>query len=206
MTRRGAELRAHIVDVAKSVFLESGFERTSMDTVAARAETSKRSLYAHFPTKDALFLAIVDRSDELFRDRLSSPEQYAAEPGEAATLFCGRFLQILSWEPVMRTCRIAIAEADRLPEAASQLYEVFFGTATERLAAYLSKQYDVSAEQGTALATSMLSTVAYPAVVRALFGVEEPHELHEPEATIESEVDLSAIRRAVGSVLRSAGF
>jgi AcrR family transcriptional regulator len=206
MARRGAELRAHIVDVAKSVFLESGFERTSMDTVAARAETSKRSLYAHFPTKDVLFLAIVDRSDELFRDRLSSPEQYAAEPAEAVTLFCGRFLQILSWTPVLRTCRIAIAEADRLPEAAAQLYEVFFGTAAERLAAYLAKRYDVSAEQGATLATSMLSTVAYPAVIRALFGVEEPRELSEHEAATESEVDLPAIRRAVDSVLRSAGF
>jgi hypothetical protein len=33
--------------VAKDVFLETGYERASMDAVAARAGTSKRSLYAH---------------------------------------------------------------------------------------------------------------------------------------------------------------
>jgi AcrR family transcriptional regulator len=206
MARRGAELRAHILDVAKAAFLESGYERTSMDAVAARAETSKRSLYAYFPTKDALFLAVVDRSDELFRDRISSPEQYAAAPAEAAALFCGRFLQIVSWGPVMRTCRLAITEADRLPVAASQLYEVFFGTATELLAAHISKHYDVSAERGRSLATSMLSAIAYPAVLRALFGVDELPEIPASEVEIAAAVDLPAIRVAVDAVLRGAGL
>jgi TetR/AcrR family transcriptional regulator of autoinduction and epiphytic fitness len=210
MARRGAELRAHILDVAKAAFLESGYERTSMDAVAARAETSKRSLYAHFPTKDVLFLAVVDRSDELFRNRLSSPEQYAAEPAEAAARYCGRFVEILSWPPVIRTCRLVITESDRLPAAAAQLYEVFFGTATERLATYLAKQYGLSAEQGDALATSMLSVVAYPAMLRALFGVEAPREPHgsgaENVAEIGAEVDMPAIRSAVDAALRGAGI
>jgi AcrR family transcriptional regulator len=214
MARRGAELRAHILDEAKAAFLESGYERTSMDAVAARAETSKRSLYAHFPTKDVLFLAVVDRSDELFRNRLSSPERYAAEPAEAAARYCGRFVEILSWPPVIRTCRLVITESDRLPAAAAQLYEVFFGTATERLATYLAKQYGLSAEQGDALATSMLSVVAYPAMLRALFGVEAPRELHksgaeneaENESEIEAEVDMPAIRNAVDAALRGAGI
>ena len=61
MARRGQALREHILDTAKLAFLEGGFERTSMDAIAARAETSKRSLYAHFPTKDALFLAVLER-------------------------------------------------------------------------------------------------------------------------------------------------
>ena len=56
--RAGAELRRHILFVAKDVFLEAGYERASMDTVAARAGTSKRSLYAHFESKDKLFLAV----------------------------------------------------------------------------------------------------------------------------------------------------
>src|ERR1700704_2001960 len=36
---------------------QRNFERASMDVVAARAETSKRSLYAHFESKEKLFLA-----------------------------------------------------------------------------------------------------------------------------------------------------
>src|SRR5450755_3901656 len=44
MARRGDKLREHILWIAKEVFLEMGFERASMDLVARRAETSKRSL------------------------------------------------------------------------------------------------------------------------------------------------------------------
>jgi AcrR family transcriptional regulator len=43
-----------------------GFERASMDLVAERAATSKRSLYAHFKSKDKLFLAIADLVRALF--------------------------------------------------------------------------------------------------------------------------------------------
>ena len=67
---RGEQLRRHILFAAKDVFLETGYERASMDTVAARAGTSKRSLYAHFESKDKLFLAVLDFVRELYLGRL----------------------------------------------------------------------------------------------------------------------------------------
>src|SRR6184192_1078373 len=97
MARRGEALREHILDSAKLAFLVDGFERTSMDAIAARAETSKRSLYAHFPTKDALFLAVIERVRALFGARMHTPTQYADEPAEAVVRYCGRFLQLLRW-------------------------------------------------------------------------------------------------------------
>src|ERR1700743_2691719 len=97
--RRGAELRRHILFAAKDVFLSQGYERASMDAVAARAGTSKRSLYAHFESKDKLFLAVLELIGELYLDRLRTPAAYAADPPEAVTLFCGRFLQLMAWEP-----------------------------------------------------------------------------------------------------------
>jgi AcrR family transcriptional regulator len=46
MSKRGLELREHMLYAAKNVFLEVGFERASMDVIAARAKTSKRTLSA----------------------------------------------------------------------------------------------------------------------------------------------------------------
>src|ERR1700746_120749 len=112
--RRGEQLRRHILFVAKDVFLETGYERASMDTVAMRAETSKRSLYAHFESKDKLFLAVLDLIRELYLSALKTPDAYAADPAAAVTLFCGRFLQLMVWEPQVRTSRLSIAEAERL--------------------------------------------------------------------------------------------
>jgi AcrR family transcriptional regulator len=201
MARRGAELREHILDTAKWAFLESGFERTSMDAVATRARTSKRSLYAYFPTKAELFLAVVDRVRDLFRGRILTPDRYADDPAEAAALFCGRFLQMLCWAPILQTCRMGITEAERLPEAAAQLYEALFGTATDRLAAYLSGQYGLDAAAGEALAARLLGMVVYPFRPRALFGVGELREDLPDAASIDADVDMTAIRRATLLVL-----
>ncbi|CAN5502616.1 hypothetical protein BH10PSE3_BH10PSE3_05020 [soil metagenome] len=52
--------RAKILESAKGLFLEFGFERTSMDEISARAAVSKTTLYAHFSDKTELFLAVVD--------------------------------------------------------------------------------------------------------------------------------------------------
>jgi AcrR family transcriptional regulator len=201
MARRGDALRKHILEVAKDAFLESGFERTSMDAVAARAETSKRSLYAHFPTKDALFLAVIDRVHDLFGGRMQTPEHYAADPVEAAALFCGRFLQMLGWAPVLLTCRMGIAEAERLPDAAAQLHEVFFGTTTDRLAAYLGDRYGLDAAEGATLAARLLGTTIYPTFPMALFGLGKLRDTIPDEGSIESDVDMTAIRRATEATL-----
>ena len=145
MARRGTELREHILLAAKDVFLEMGFERTSMDVVAARAATSKRSLYAHFESKDKLFLAVVDLVRELYLGRLKTPGDYGEDTADAVVLFCGRFLQLLLWEPALRTCRLGIAEADRLPEASARYYDTFFDATHERLATFLTERYQLEA-------------------------------------------------------------
>jgi TetR/AcrR family transcriptional regulator, regulator of autoinduction and epiphytic fitness len=205
VARRGAELREHILTAAKDAFLESGFERTSMDAVAARAQTSKRSLYAHFPTKDVLFLAVIERVHDLFRGRMQTPGHYASDPAEATALFCGRFLQMLGWAPILQTCRMGITEAGRLPEAAAQLYDVFFGTASTRLAAYLCEQYGLDPAAAADLAAQCLGMTVYPALPQALFGIGELCEDMPSDSAIETDVDMTAIRRATGSVLPRRG-
>lgn len=56
--------RLQILDAAETLFAENGFETTSMDTISARAEVSKRTVYNHFATKDELFQAIMIRMFE----------------------------------------------------------------------------------------------------------------------------------------------
>ncbi|GAB2982335.1 hypothetical protein LWP59_16715 [Amycolatopsis acidiphila] len=52
---------------------------------------------------------------------------------EAVTLLCGRFLQLMVWEPQVRTCRLSIAEAERLPGSSNAYFEAMFANAYERL-------------------------------------------------------------------------
>jgi AcrR family transcriptional regulator len=201
MARRGDELREHILRTAKDVFLETGFERASMDVVATRAATSKRSLYAHFESKDKLFLAVVDLVRELYLDKLKTPADYSADTAEAVVLFCGRFVQMLLWGPALRTCRLGIAEADRLPAASARYYDAIFQSTQERLATFLGKQRRLTPAASARIAEELLGRAAYPLFVRALFGVDELRDEWPDESSITADLDLGPIRKTVAALL-----
>ena len=55
MTTLSARKKAAIVDAAIDMFQKNGFQGTSMDAIAQLAEVSKRTVYNHFPSKQALF-------------------------------------------------------------------------------------------------------------------------------------------------------
>ena len=52
--------RRTIMDVARSAFLQDGFLKASMRGVATATGTSLGNLYNYFPSKDALFVAVVE--------------------------------------------------------------------------------------------------------------------------------------------------
>lgn len=201
MARRGEELREHILFTAKDVFLETGFERASMDTLAARAATSKRTLYAHFESKDKLFLAVVDLVRKLYLDRLRTPAEYSEDDAEAVVLYCGRFLQMLLWEPTVRMCRLGIAEAERLPEASARYHEAIFDSAHRRLADHLGLRYGLPPADCARIAHELVGRTLHPRFLRALFGTEELLERRPETEAIAADVDLVPIRAAVAALL-----
>ena len=63
MTRKKRDTsrkRAELVAAAIEAFQAEGYDNTSMDRIAEVAGASKRTLYNHFPSKEALFSAVVD--------------------------------------------------------------------------------------------------------------------------------------------------
>jgi AcrR family transcriptional regulator len=57
---RGQATRAHLIEVATRLFATHGYDGTSIDTVLAESGVSRGSLYHHFQSKDALFLAVLE--------------------------------------------------------------------------------------------------------------------------------------------------
>jgi AcrR family transcriptional regulator len=58
--------RERIVHTAYQLFTRRGVRAVSMDEVIARATVAKATLYRHFPTKDDLVLAVLERRDQLW--------------------------------------------------------------------------------------------------------------------------------------------
>lgn len=82
-TRRARYDRASLLDVAVRVFLERGYDGTSMADLAQAAGITKSSFYHHVPSKEALLQAACDRAlDALDRVRRSLPAGHAIEQFE----------------------------------------------------------------------------------------------------------------------------
>jgi AcrR family transcriptional regulator len=56
-----AERREQLIEVARTVFAERGFDGASVEEIAARAEVSKPVVYEHFGGKEGLYAVVVDR-------------------------------------------------------------------------------------------------------------------------------------------------
>lgn len=56
-----ADRREQLITVSRSLFALRGFEGTSVEEIAARAEVSKPAVYEHFGGKEGLYAVVVDR-------------------------------------------------------------------------------------------------------------------------------------------------
>src|SRR5512145_2498415 len=59
--RRGEHTRERILDAAEALFADRGFEGTALRDVAGRVGIRTPSLYNHFPSKEALYTAVLER-------------------------------------------------------------------------------------------------------------------------------------------------
>ncbi|MDH7795580.1 MULTISPECIES: TetR/AcrR family transcriptional regulator [unclassified Beijerinckia] len=115
-----------IIAAAAELFLRQGFLGTSMDEIAAAANVSKQTVYAHFQSKEALFLDIVrgmtGRAGDELQEQVSDPA--ADVPIEQFLLdFATRQLSIVVTPRLLQLRRLVIAEAGRFPELGRALHE-----------------------------------------------------------------------------------
>jgi TetR/AcrR family transcriptional regulator, fatty acid metabolism regulator protein len=87
--------RSRILDAALEVFSLKGYHDTRVDEIVELSETSKGSVYFHFPNKQRLFLALVDKFADLLERRvieaISKEEQGIARVQAALEAVLGTF-------------------------------------------------------------------------------------------------------------------
>ena len=106
------EKRAAVLEAAKRLFVEQGYNGTSMDQVAATAGVSKLTVYGHFGDKDSLFREAV----RLRCQEVLPAELYQAAPGtsvsEALLAIARRHAQLMTspetigvWRAISSDCQ-----------------------------------------------------------------------------------------------------
>ncbi|MBN6150615.1 TetR/AcrR family transcriptional regulator [Xanthomonas sp. AmX2] len=113
--------RLAILDAAMAEFRAHGFDGTSMDRVAAAAGASKRTVYNHFPSKDALFVEIVRHLWQRGISEVSLAYSPARPLREQLVELLLQKLRMLDDAAFVDLSRVAIAEAMRSPEHARDI-------------------------------------------------------------------------------------
>ncbi|MCW5688378.1 MAG: TetR/AcrR family transcriptional regulator [Pseudolabrys sp.] len=134
--------RRQILDGARKVFLDRGFDAASMMDIAKAAGVSKGTLYVYFKDKDDLFDGMVRGECVMQLDGVFDfdPNDHDVEAvllrrGKAFVKALGNPQRLSSW-------RTVIAVAERMPEVGRKLYESGPARGVASLAAYLKAQTD----------------------------------------------------------------
>ncbi|MET0241079.1 MAG: TetR/AcrR family transcriptional regulator [Sphingobium sp.] len=146
-TRKEAEQRhAEMLETALDMFLEKGFEQTTIDAIASTLGMTKRTIYARYEDKAALFKAAVQQAIERWimpDETLASLETDDLE-GSLFAIARMRVAHVLTPQG-MKMQRILAAEAYRFPEIFTAAYDQGSKPVIAFLAGLLQRHHDAGA-------------------------------------------------------------
>lgn len=122
-TRLTDRKRAAILDAAVAEFRAAGYEATSMDRIAASAGVSKRTVYNHFPSKEALFTHILEAMFERGHGELELPFRADLPLRPQLLELVRRKLRLVHDPYFVDLSRVAIAAGMQFPELARAMIE-----------------------------------------------------------------------------------
>ena len=180
-----------ILDGARKVFLANGFDAASMNDITREAGVSKGTVYSHFPSKNALFAAVIREDKRQQAEQLSIYDDPEG-PIELVLPRIGFALMDLVLEPAhIAQTRIVAAVAPKFPEIGRAFYEAGPQYGHRRFAAFLERRaargelviddFEIAAEQFFNLAQGVLFK-------KMLFAAQPKPPRAEIQATVDAAV------------------
>src|SRR5215210_2176943 len=142
-TQARTQLRhERILDAALSVFSSRGYRDASVDEVAEAAETSKGGIYFHFPGKQAIFLALLERSAGLLLSRIVEAVEVERQPVVRADAALRAVLKLFGSHRAL--ARLFLVEAHGAgPELHARMASI-----NGRFATFIRQNLDEAVRQG----------------------------------------------------------
>ena len=148
LSPRARAKRDRIVGAARRLFLERGYERTSMEAIRAEAGVSKPTLYSYYPGKEALFDAVLRGLMEGPQDWLPAASELSLESREdlrrVLSDVAERAIENFMRPDHLALARVIIAETPRFP----RLGELFLSGTLERNLGFVSALLGRARERG----------------------------------------------------------
>ncbi len=130
--------RVAILDAATEMFLNLGYDATSMNALVASIGGSKSTIYAHFNSKHALFKAVTEHimaenMSDIHNDMLKN-----LTLKEGLHVIGHKLLDLVTSDHHIRLARLIIAETPSFPEIGRAYYEWWPSIATQEISAFLT--------------------------------------------------------------------
>lgn len=195
---RKADRRRAILEVAERSFLERGYAETSMSTIAAELGGSKTTLWSYFPSKEALFAAVLDSMIGEFERELDEALIPSDGPEAALTRFGRALLRKVMAPTSIALHRLIVAEAERVPAISRAFAERGPDRLRKRLCRYMEQEMAMGRLRG---AEPMIAARQFIALAQAGCYLDR---LWRPACTLVVDVDMD-VAAAVRSFMAAWG-
>jgi AcrR family transcriptional regulator len=112
--KRDPERRARIMEAVADLIVDRGYRGVSMADIGEKVGISATAIYRHFPNKDALLVAVFDRSIDQLLEAERRTRQQLTDPRAALADLVARQIDFVVDE--REFARVYHGEADQLPE------------------------------------------------------------------------------------------
>jgi AcrR family transcriptional regulator len=113
---------ADVLVGAREVFFRCGYEGASVDAIAAEGKVSKATMYSYYPSKEQLFLGVVEFECGRLAEEILRPLTTASEPRAQLEELALRIVDLTLDDTYIRLLRTCIGASEALPEVG----EVYF--------------------------------------------------------------------------------
>jgi len=185
--------RRQILEGARAVFLNSGFDGASVNDIVRAAGVSKGTLYAYFSSKEAVFEAIIRGELSSQAERMCQFEPGAGGVRETLFNFGVRLLEKMNDPSKVALTRVVIAAAGKFPQLGKAFYEsgpLFGATRLARELRALGEAGALNVPDPERAAWHLIDLCTGAMYKRRLFSVVDSLSREDIEGAVNAGLDL----------------
>jgi len=176
---------------AGAVFFEHGFDGAAIDMVQQAAGVSKSTVYAYFPSKDALFIAVVRAECQKLIAGIHGGKIEARTPRDTLVRIGMRQFEAIFAPSVMALLRIVIAKASRFPNLGRMIREAGSAPLHQELADYLAEvslRGELRVDEPHKAARHFIAMALHDVQMECLLGIRPTPDADEVREIVDAAV------------------
>ena len=182
-----------VLEGARQVFMNDGFEGASVDDIARAAGVSKATLYSYFPDKRLLFIEVATTECARQAEEGIGEIDMTAPPRQVLTQIGNRFLGFILSRFGQQVFRICVAESDRFPE----IGQAFYASGPMVICEAMIHYFELAIARGELHIDDLrLAAEQFPELCKAdlwtkmVFGIQREFTVDEIARVVDGAVDM----------------